>query len=125
MFELAHTLRSFLRVKLRHAQVVEHFSATHRVAEMRLPAVGGIDVGHRSGDAAFSHHGVRFAEQRFADDADAHALRQRFNRCAQSRAAGANHQNIVLMCFKSIESLCARAQKILTSRNTPLATMRI
>jgi hypothetical protein len=56
-----------------------------------------------------------FAEQRFADYADAHALRQRFNRSAQSRAAGADHQHVVFMRFKTIERLRAGAQKILTS----------
>ena len=42
-----------------------------------LPAVGGIHVGHCRGDAAFGHHRVRFAEQRFADDADATRLAPR------------------------------------------------
>ena len=79
LLEFADAVGRFLRVKLRHAPVVQEFSAAHRVAEMRAPVVGFIDVGHRGGEAAFGHHGVRFAEQRLADHADARALRQRFD----------------------------------------------
>ena len=72
-------------MKLRHAPVVEEFSAAHGVAEMRAPIVGFVDVGHRRGEAAFGHYGVGFAKQRLANHADARALRQRFDRGAQVR----------------------------------------
>ena len=71
LLEFAHAVRRFLRVQLRHAPVVQELSAAHGVAEMRLPVVGLVHVGHCRGEAAFGHHGVRFAEQRFANHADA------------------------------------------------------
>src|SRR5207253_10031338 len=95
VLELAYALGSLLRVQLRHAPVVEHFSAAHGVAEMRLPPIGGIDVGHGSSNAAFGHHRVRFAQKGFTDDANAYALRQRSNRGTQPGAAGADHQYAV------------------------------
>ena len=84
-------------MKLRHAPVVQEFSAAHGVAEMRLPTVVGIHIAHGGGDAAFGHDGVRFAEQRFADDANARALRERFDGGAQSGAAGADDQYVVFV----------------------------
>ena len=63
LFELANAVRSFLRVKLSHAPIVEQFSAAHGVSEMRTPIVGLIDVGHCGGEAAFGHYGVGLSEQ--------------------------------------------------------------
>ena len=109
LLEFPHALRRFLRVKLRHAPVVQHLPAAHGVAEVRAPAVRGVHVGHGRGDAALGHHRVRFAQQRLAHHAHRHALRQSLNRRPQTRAARANHQHIMFVCFESI------AQKILTS----------
>ncbi len=61
LFELSHTFGSFLGVKLSHAPVVEHLSATHGVAEMCSPVVRRIDVGHGGGDSTLRHHRVGFA----------------------------------------------------------------
>jgi len=42
---------------------------------------------------------VRFAEQRFANEADFDAGRRRFNRRAQARAARADDQHVVFVSF--------------------------
>ena len=96
MFELADSVGSFLSVKLGHAPVVEKFSAAHGIAEMRFPAVSRVDVRHGGGDAAFGHNRVSFSEQRFANDADARAFRECFDGGAQTGAAGADDENVVL-----------------------------
>ena len=119
LFEFADALGSFLGVELGHAPVVQQFSAAHGVAEMCFPVVGGVDVGHGRGDAAFGHDGVGFAEQRFADHADARALREGFDGGAQARAAGADDQNVVLVGF------VVSGHRILRSRMAPLATRRM
>ena len=80
LLELANPVRRFLRVKLRHAPVVQKFAAAHGVAEVGAPVVRFVHVGHRGGDAAFGHYGVRLAEQRLADNADSRALGQSFDR---------------------------------------------
>ena len=103
LLEFADAVGSFLGVKLRHAPVVQEFSAAHRVAKMRAPIVGLIDVGHGGGEAAFGHYGVRFAEQRFANHADARALRQSFDRGAESRAARADDEDVVFVGFVFVE----------------------
>jgi hypothetical protein len=99
LLELAHAVGRFLGVQLRHAPVVEVFSSAHGVAEMRSPVVVLVHVGHRRGQAAFSHHRVRFAQQRFADDAHLGALRQRLERGPKTSAARANNQNVVFVGF--------------------------
>jgi hypothetical protein len=63
------------------------------------PVVGFVDVGHRRGNTAFGHHGVRLAEERLTDNADACALREGLDRGAQSGAARADNQNVVLVDF--------------------------
>ena len=68
--ELADPVGRFLRVQLRHPPVVHVLAAAHRVGEMDLPVVAIVDVGERRGDAALGHHGVRLAQQRFADEPD-------------------------------------------------------
>src|ERR1700761_4987369 len=69
-FEFAHALGGFLCMQLCHAPVVEVLAAAHRVGEMNAPVVAVVYIGEGCGDAAFSHHGVGFAEERFADDSD-------------------------------------------------------
>ena len=118
-FELAHAFGSFLGVQLRHPPVVDVLPAAHRVGEVNLPAVAVVDVGERSGDAALRHHRVRLAEQRLADEADRHALGRRRNRRAQAGAAGADHQDVVLV------RLVVGHQKILGSAQIPIEHMRM
>ena len=71
-------------------QIVQILAAAHRVGEMDAPVIAIVDVAHRRGHAAFGHHGVGFAEQRFRDHADLDAGRRSFDRRAQSRAARAD-----------------------------------
>ena len=72
-FEFAHAFRRFFGVQFGHAPVVEILAAAHGVGEMDAPVVAIVHIGQCCRDAAFGHHGVRFAEKRFADHADLHA----------------------------------------------------
>jgi hypothetical protein len=99
LFEFPHAFRRLLRVNLGHAPVIEKLAATHGVAEVSAPVIGRVDIGHRRGDAAFRHYSVRFAQQRFANDADSRALGECFNRCPQTGASCADDQNVVFVCF--------------------------
>ena len=98
-FEFAHAIRRFPGVQLGHPPVVDVLPAAHRVGEMDLPVVAVVHVGERGGDAAFGHDGVRFAEQTFANHADRDAGRRGFDRRAQTGAAGADDEHVVLECF--------------------------
>ena len=98
-FELAHAIGRFLRVQLGHAPLIDILPAAHRIGEMHFPIVAFIDIGQRRCDSAFRHDRVRFAEKRFANQPDANARRRSFNRRAQSRAAGANDEDVVLESF--------------------------
>ena len=84
-FEFAHAVGRFLGVQFGHAPIVDVLPAAHGVGEMDLPVVAVIDIGERRRDPALGHHGVGFAEQRFADHPDLDARRRRFDRGAQSR----------------------------------------
>ncbi len=95
-FQFADARRSFLGVQLGHAPVVEILAAAHGVGEMDAPVIAIVDVAHGRGHAAFGHHGVGFAQQRFGDHADFHAGGGGFDRRAQARAACADHQNVEL-----------------------------
>ena len=101
-FELSHTRGRFLRVQLGHAPVVHVLTAAHRIGEMHLPVVAIVNIGQRRRDSAFRHHGVRFAEKAFANHADRNASRGSFDCRAQSSAAGANDQYVVLESFVSL-----------------------
>ena len=81
-----------------------------------------VHVAHGGGDAAFGHHRVRFAEKRFADDADARALSESFDGRAQSRAAGADDQHIVFVGFVFID--LASSEDSECPRNAPDETRR-
>ena len=118
LLEFADAVRRFLGMELGHAPVVQIFAAEHGVSEMRLPAVGGVHVGHGGGDPAFGHDRMRFSKERFANDANARALRESFDGGAQSCAAGADDQNVVFAC------LVASGHSILRSWMAPLATRR-
>ncbi len=119
--QLKNPLGSLLRVDLGHAPVVEHLAAAHRVAEVDLPVVLGVDVAHRGGDAALGHHRVGFAEERFANQGGLDSLGRRFDRRAQSGAAGADHDNIVLVAL--VFFFCSH-QNSLKSTIIPVATRR-
>jgi hypothetical protein len=98
-FEFPDAFGRFLGVQLRHAPLVEHFSAAHRVAEVHFPVVVRPDVGHGRGDAAFGHDRVCLAEQALADDGDFRAVRVRFQRRPQSRSARSDHYDVVSVPF--------------------------
>ena len=93
--EFAHALRRFFSVQLSHAPIVEILAAAHRVGEMDPPIVAIIDVRQSSGNAAFGHHSMRFAEQRFANHSYFGAIRSRFDRGAQPGAARADDQHVI------------------------------
>ena len=105
-------------MQLGHPPVVEVLAAAHRVGEVHAPVVAVVDVRHRGGHAAFGHHRVRLAEERFADEADAHALRRRFDRRAQPGAAGADDEHVVFDRFV----FCAH--RILKSCQIPIEHRR-
>ena len=66
---------------------------------MHLPVVFGIDIAHGRRDAAFGHDRMRFAEQRFANQRGFNALRRGLDRGAQTRAAGADDDDVVFVGF--------------------------
>jgi hypothetical protein len=98
-FQLADAIRRFLRVELGHPPIVDILSAAHRIGEVDLPAVPIVDVRERRRDPAFGHYGMRLAEQTFANHPDGNAGCRCFNRGPQSRAAGADDENVVLESF--------------------------
>jgi hypothetical protein len=79
------------------ASLVDVLSAAHRVGEVDAPVVAIVDVAHRRRHAALRHHRVGLAEERLADQPHTYSLRRRFDRRPQSRAAGADHDHVVLM----------------------------
>ena len=83
---------------------------------MHLPAVAVVDVGEGRRDAPFGHDGVRLPEQRLADQADPNTCRRGLDGGAQARAAGADHEHVVLVCRVR--------QKILQSVITPIEQRR-
>ena len=116
--ELAHAIGRFPGVDLGHPPVVDVLAAAHRVGEVHLPAVAIVDVGQRRRDAAFGHHRVRLAEQRLADQADRHAGGRRLDGRAQPGAAGADHEDVVVV------SRVGRHYSSLQSVQTPVAHSR-
>ena len=90
-------LRRLSGVQFRHPPVVDVLAAAHRVGEVHLPVVAVVHVGERCGDAALGHDRVSLAEQRLADDGDGDALGGGFDRGAQPRAAGTDHQDIMFV----------------------------
>ena len=99
--ELVDPVRRLLGVELGHPVVVEHLAAAHRVAEVHLPVVLGVDVAHRGGHAALGHDGVRLAEQRLGHDHRAQAPSRRLDGRAQPGAAGADDEHVVVVVLES------------------------
>jgi hypothetical protein len=102
--QLAHAIGRFFRVQFGHPPVVDVLAAAHRVGEVHFPAVAVVDVGERRRDATFRHDGVGFAEQRFADQPNLHAGGGCFDGGAKTGAAGADHENVVIVSLKFHES---------------------
>ncbi len=94
--ELAHAVRRLLGVQLGHAPVVHVLAAAHRVGEVDAPVVAVVHVPHRRGHAALGHDRVRLPQQRLADESHALSGGGGGNRRAQSGAARADHQDVVL-----------------------------
>ncbi len=113
-FQFAHAVRCFLGVQLRHAWVVQVLPAAHGVREMDAPVISVVHVAHRGRHSALRHHGVGFAQQRFADHANGNSTGRGLDGGAQSRAARANDQDIMF------ESLIVRHQIILQSVQMPM-----
>ena len=97
--ELADAVRRFLRVQLRHPPVVDVLSAAHGVGEVDFPAVAVVDIGQRRRDTPFGHDGVRLAEQRLAQQPHLRACGRRLDCGAQSGAAGADDEDVILVSF--------------------------
>jgi hypothetical protein len=119
VLELTDAIRSFLRVELGHAPVIELLPAEHRVAEVDLPGVLGIHVRERCRHAPLGHHRVCLAEERLADHAGARAGGGRLDRGAEPRAAGADHQHIEVVRLEP-----GGVHRSLTSWMTPIARSR-
>src|SRR5215203_7181298 len=98
-FQFANTIRGLFRVQLRHPPAVYVLAAAHRVGEMDFPIVAIIDVSHRRRHTALSHHGMRFAEQRFAYQSDANTRSRRLDGGTQSGSAGTDDDNVVFVCL--------------------------
>ncbi len=85
---------------------------------MNLPIISLVRVRQRRSNSALGHHGVRLAEQRFANQSHAHSSGRSFDRRAKASAPGANDQNLVLV------RQVLRHQKILQSAQTPIEHIR-
>jgi hypothetical protein len=107
--------------QLSHAPVVEELASAHRVAEMHLPVVLGIDVAERGGDAALRHDRVGLAEQRLADQRGLRAVSRCLDRCAQAGSAGADDDDVVVV---DLEPIRGRHQNNRMSAIVPLPTSR-
>ena len=97
LLELHDPVGGFLGVQLSHPPVVEHLSATHRVAEMNLPVVVFPDVAHGGGDAALSHDRVGLAEQALADDGRLGATFVGLDGGPQTRSTGTDDDDVVVV----------------------------
>ena len=95
-FEFADSVRGVLGVQLRHAPVVEELAAAHRVAKVDLPVVATVDVAQSRRHAALGHHGMRFAEQRLADDPGVETAARALDGGAQTCPTGADDDHVVL-----------------------------
>jgi hypothetical protein len=97
--QLPDPVRRLLGVQLGHPPVVHELAAAHRVAEVDLPVVVRVHVGHRRSGAALGHHRVRLPEQRLADDRRPLALHPGLDSRPQPGAAGADHHDVVALAL--------------------------
>jgi hypothetical protein len=126
LLELVDAVGRFHRVELRHAPLIQVAAALHRVLEVDLPVVLRLDVAERRRHAALGHDGVRLAEERLADEADRHAHRARFDRCAKACASGSDDEDVVGMgLVLRVRHGGARPQKKRMSVIAPEATDRM
>ncbi len=93
--KFANAFRSFFGMQFGHAPVVEILAAAHRIGKMDSPAIAIVDIGQCRRDAAFGHHGMRFAEQRLANHSHLRAGGSGLNRSAQACPACSNHKYVV------------------------------
>ena len=96
VLQLVDPFRGVPRMELGHAPVVQELAATHRVAEVDLPAVARVDVAERCRGPAFGHDGVRLAEERLGDDAGVEAAVTALDGGAQAGAAGTHDEDVML-----------------------------
>ncbi len=62
-FELQDAIDHLVGIQLDHAPVVDQLATQHRVREVHLPAVLGVEIADPCGDPALGHDGVGLAEQ--------------------------------------------------------------
>src|SRR5690606_28570677 len=80
-----------------HPPVDEELPAAHGVAEVGLPVVFRVGVTHRGRAPALGHHGVGLTEQCLAHHGDPQTALAGFDHRAQTRAAGTDHHDVVLV----------------------------
>jgi len=95
--ELVDAIRGFLGVDLRHAPVVVHLAAAHRVggnAPASCPRPFTLPSAAAAPPSAMT---VWLAEQRLADERDFGLLGARLDGGTQTGAAGADHDDVVIV----------------------------
>ena len=97
--ELVDAVGRLLGVQLGHAPVVEHLAAAHRVAEVNLPVVLGVDVAHGRRDATLGHDRMRFAEQGLADERGAQTAGLGLDGRPEAGTAGPDDDHVVIVGF--------------------------
>ena len=100
-FELAHAIGRFFCVQLRHPPLLTYCPPRMVSAKCTFQLSRSSTLRERGGDPAFRHHGVRFAQQAICKPSRPHAGRGSFDRSAQTRAAGADDEDVVLEGFVS------------------------
>ena len=113
VLELPDAVGRLLRVELRHAPVVEHLAAQHRVLEVDLPGIARVHVRQRGRDPSFRHDRVGLPEERLAHHAHARALGGGLDGGAQPGAPGADHQHVDVVGLETV------GHRNLTSWRTP------
>ena len=103
VLQFTHPVGRFLGVDRCHLPLVEKLAASHRVAEVDLPVVSGIDIAECRGHATFCHHGVGLAQQTLGDDTGTESEIGSFDGGAQSGTAGTDHQHVVFDGLDLIE----------------------
>ena len=120
--QLHHPRRRFLGMDLRHAPIVQKFSAPHRVAKVHHPIVARIDVAERGGHSAFGHHGVGLAEKALGKNSRGEPEAAALDRGAKSGAPRSDHDHVVLDRLDLGD--VHEAPHVLRSWMTPMETRR-